>query len=409
MVTDFYHPLLGGVEQHVRTLSHELCALGHRVTVATLRTGDSDERERDGEVDIVRVRSSTQRLPKLFDQVRPWAPPVPDPSAARALRRLIDDIEPDVLHGHDWLAQSLLPLRRNSPPLVTSLHYYTRTCAKKDLLYRSAPCSGPAVVKCLGCARDHYGAVKGTVTATALRVGRRMADRACAHFIAVSTATAIGNGLTVDDGTADTPCAIIPNFLPTDELDDRDRAIAAPFLARLPDDDFFAYVGDFRATKGFDVLLEAYDRLNTERPLVVIGKRWPTTPVTMPHGVIVGEQWPNVAVRAMYARARAAIVPSVWAEPFGIVAIEAMEQGTPVIASAHGGLTDIVDDERTGLLVEPGSSEALAAAMRSIDTDDELAARLGAAARRAAQEYRADRVVPRIVDVYRQVTQASSR
>ena len=109
----------------------------------------------------------------------------------------------------------------------------------------------------------------------------------------------------------------------------------------------------------------------------MIGKRWPDSPDALPSGTHVFENWPNDAVRAAYRMARAVLVPSVWAEPFGIVAIEAMSAGVPVIASATGGLVDIVDDDRTGLLVAPGSVSELVAAMRAIDADDALADRLG--------------------------------
>src|SRR5262245_17787623 len=105
MVTDFYWPHVGGVEQHVRTLAHALAVRGHAITVATLRTDDLRARDVDGPVDVFRLRAATQRLSGLHSQPRPWAPPVPDPRAARELRRIVDDVRPDVIHGHDWLAR----------------------------------------------------------------------------------------------------------------------------------------------------------------------------------------------------------------------------------------------------------------------------------------------------------------
>ncbi len=397
MVTDFYEPLLGGVEQHVRTLAHQLCRRDHEVIVATLRVDGTAAHEWDGAVEVVRIRSTTQRVPRLFDQSRPWAPPVPDPGAALALRRLITRRRPDVVHGHDWLARSLLPMPAAGPPLVVSLHYYTRTCAKKTLLRGDRPCGGPSLRRCLGCAREHYGALKGVTTATATVVGRHLEQRSTARFIAVSSATAHGNGL----DAADPSCVVVPNF-----VDDRASTVGArstdvdTFLARLPDAEFFAYVGDFRSVKGFDVLLDAYERLGTERPLVAIGKRWPTSPERTPPGVWCFERWPNDAVRAALGRARALVVPSVWMEPFGIVAIEAMAAGTPVIASATGGLVDIVDHRRTGLLVEPGAADPLREAMAELDGDDRLCSVLGHAASEAAARYRTDAVVPQIEAIY---------
>ncbi|MEL6891290.1 MAG: glycosyltransferase family 4 protein [Actinomycetota bacterium] len=420
MVTDFYWPLLGGVEQHVRTLAHELVRTGHRVTVVTLRSDDSPERERDHGADVVRIRSGTQRIPALFDQSRPWAPPVADPVARRALRRVIDEVRPDVIHGHDWLARSV---PHGDVPVVSSQHYYTLSCARKDLLRDGEPCSGPSLRRCTPCASRHYGIVKGPVVAATAAVGRRHELAAVAHVIAVSTATARGNGLTVTglDAPDDTvPCSVIPNFLPptvgaddarggaTDGAVDREVDVE-PLLAKLPAEPFVAYVGDFRSVKGFDLLLEAYERAGIGRQLVAVGKRWPSSPTEVPDGVHLHENWPNVAVRRMFERAHVTVVPSLWAEPFGIVAIEAMAAGTPVVAAGHGGLVDIVDHGATGLLVEPGDADAFADALRRLEREPELVGRLGDAARSAAERYRAERVVPRIVEVYRHVLAADRR
>jgi glycosyltransferase involved in cell wall biosynthesis len=72
-----------------------------------------------------------------------------------------------------------------------------------------------------------------------------------------------------------------------------------------------------------------------------------------------------------------AVVPSTEPEPFGLVAIEAMASGKPVIAARHGGLLDIVDDGVTGLLVEPGSAEQLADAILRLVTDPLLRDSMG--------------------------------
>jgi glycosyltransferase involved in cell wall biosynthesis len=392
MATDFYWPHLGGVEQHVRALSHALCARGHTVTVATTRSDDLPEYERDGPVEIVRISTTTQSIPGLHHQRRPWAPPVPDPAAARRLRRLVNELEPDVIHGHDWFARSLLPLPNGAPPLVSTLHYYTLTCPKKDLLYfGERQCPGPALARCLRCAGRHYGAVTGTLATLGAFAGRRMELRATTAFVSVSNATAAGNRV---DGEPNH--SVVPNFLTPNTAPES----ADEWLAELPTQRFFLYVGDFRRAKGFDVLIDAYSRLGSARPLVVIGKRWPDSPAVASAGVSVYENWPNHAVRAAYARALAAIVPSVWAEPFGIVAIEAMTAGTPVIASAAGGLVDIVQDGHSGLLVTPGSVDDLVGAMRALDDDEALAARLGSAAALEAERYTSDAVVPLLEEIY---------
>ena len=88
MVTDFYEPFRGGVEHHVRTLSHALVERGHDVAVATLAAGDLPVGlDHDGPVRVHRFRGTVPRLPGLFlDDERPWAPPVPDPAVVVGLR-----------------------------------------------------------------------------------------------------------------------------------------------------------------------------------------------------------------------------------------------------------------------------------------------------------------------------------
>jgi glycosyltransferase involved in cell wall biosynthesis len=71
------------------------------------------------------------------------------------------------------------------------------------------------------------------------------------------------------------------------------------------------------------------------------------------------------------------IVPSRWAEPFGLVAAEAMMRGTAVIASSVGALAEFIRDGETGLLIAPGDYEALAGRMLCLMNDRELAEKMG--------------------------------
>jgi glycosyltransferase involved in cell wall biosynthesis len=392
MVADFYWPFLGGVEQHVRTVAHELTRRGHRVTVVTTLVGDAAEVENDGDVEVVRIRTAVQQLPKLFGQQRPWAPPVPDPVAAWAIRRIVAERHPDVIHGHDWLARSAMIIGGPGVPFVSTQHYYTLTCAKKNLLRDGRPCPGPEFRACWNCARQHYGNAKGAFTLAGTWVGAKVERRRASHQISVSAATAHGNAL--DPGAPGS--VVIPNCLPSRTVIDGTDVDLLDALPEAP----LMYVGDFRGVKGVDVLLAAYVESGIVRPLVLIGKRWPESPTTLPRGVSAFENWPNSVVRAAMARARAVVVPSVWAEPFGIVAIEAMEAGAPVVASATGGLAEIIEDGVSGLLVEPSSVADLAAALRRVDIDDALCASLVSGGAAAVVRYGAERVVDEIVGVY---------
>ena len=82
-----------------------------------------------------------------------------------------------------------------------------------------------------------------------------------------------------------------------------------------------------------------------------------------------------------------AVVPSTEPEPFGMVALEAMAAGKPVIAAAHGGLTDIVVDGMTGMLVTPNDPDALAGAIVSLAKDSQKRDRMGKAGLARLGEY----------------------
>jgi glycosyltransferase involved in cell wall biosynthesis len=81
------------------------------------------------------------------------------------------------------------------------------------------------------------------------------------------------------------------------------------------------------------------------------------------------------------------LVPSTEPEPFGLVAVEAMLAGKPVIGANHGGLTEIVVHEATGLLVKPGDVVSLGEAMTFFITHQEAAARMGETGKERAHLY----------------------
>ncbi len=95
---------------------------------------------------------------------------------------------------------------------------------------------------------------------------------------------------------------------------------------------------------------------------------------------------PHELLSTYYRAADVCIVPS-RSESFGLVALEAAACGTPVVASAVGGLTTLVEDGRTGYLVEPSTPDAFARAVAAVLADPLLAARLSTASVVRARGY----------------------
>jgi len=140
---------------------------------------------------------------------------------------------------------------------------------------------------------------------------------------------------------------------------------------------------------------------------VLIGKVWPDTPRDLLPGVTLLRDWPNGAVRDAMRRCLALVVPSVWGEPFGIVVVEALAAGRPVVASAIGGIPEIVHDRREGLLVAPGDAAALTAALHTIVDDGALREALADNALLRARTYTPAEVIPRFEAAYESVRRAA--
>jgi glycogen(starch) synthase len=168
--------------------------------------------------------------------------------------------------------------------------------------------------------------------------------------------------------------------------------IDVPETVGKPDDPpHILYAGRLSPEKGIDELVHAARGL----PLVVVGDgplrdRVPDALGFVPHDRLLG----------LIERASVVACPS-HREGYGVVCAEAMAHGRPVVASAVGGLRDLVVDGETGLLVPPGDVPALRAALERLLADDQLRLRLGAAARTRAQELLSrDQTVAQTVRAY---------
>lgn len=407
MLSQFYPPFIGGEAQHVRTLSVELVSRGHDVAVVALWHQDQAAFELDCGVRVYRVRSSSQRIPWLFsNRERRRAPPFPDPEVMLELRRIIRKERPEIVHAHNWLVHSFLPLKAwSGARLVVTLHNYNLVCAKTSLMYQDASCEGPGFTKCLECAAQFYGLAKGLPIVLNNWVMSRVERGLVDMFLPNSQAVAAGNGLS----GSRLPYQVIPHFIPGDV--GMLQGDAEPYLAQLPAEDYLLFVGALGHHKGVDVLLRAYAGLTNAPPLVLIGyptPQWSISSAACPVGVFVFKNWPRYAVMEAWRRSMIGLAPSVWAEPFGLVVIEAMTAGRPVIASRTGGIIDLVVDGETGLLVQPGDPFALQQAIERLLADPDLRSRMGQAARRKAGEFHVSALVPRFEHVYEELLQKES-
>jgi len=205
----------------------------------------------------------------------------------------------------------------------------------------------------------------------------------------------------------------VPNGIDTGRF----RPGTAPLQElRAPGRKTVLFVGRLEQRKGLPTLLDAYARLRRVRDdvrLVVVGEgamRWGYERYVESEGIpdvlfcghVEADRLPRC-----YASADVFCSPALRGESFGIVLLEAMSSGVPVIASGIDGFRQVVTHDRDGLLVAPGETEALAGALASLLDDAPRRRRLAEAGRRTAQRYDWSHVVDTVLDVYTEARERS--
>jgi glycosyltransferase involved in cell wall biosynthesis len=392
MLAQSFAPIVGGEERVVEDLSLALSKRGHEVSIATLEQPGGEPALELGDVPIHTLRSSSHRLPGVeTDAERRHAPPMPDAETVIGLRRLIREEKPQVVHAHNWIVHSYLPLsKRSQAALVHSNHDYGILCATKRLLRKGVPCTGPGPLKCVACAGSHYGALRGLIATAATMAVEPKLRRAVDLFLPISST--VQRLCRLDDDSSLVIPDLIAGLPPSPAAED-------PRLAQLPNQPYILYFGDVTEDKGAWHLASVYRSLDDPPPLVMVGRNYLEELRDVP-GLHALGPWPHdLAIEAL-RRSLFAVVPSLWPEPFGLVALEAAAAGKAVIASDIGGLMDIVVDGQTGLLVAPNNGPALRQAINRLVDEDAIRAGMGRAAAERAVLFGPDVVVPRFESAY---------
>jgi glycosyltransferase involved in cell wall biosynthesis len=285
-------------------------------------------------------------------------------SVKTAVAELVSRFQPDVLHLNDALLSSFLFLRGGATgnlPRVLTLHSPIRPAGNDGLQARLAA----------------------------------DADR----IITVSQAQ-------YDDSAATMPTlrgkmSIIPNALPWPELAPTDLSLTPPVVL---------CIGRMRSDKGFDLAIRMFARLRDRgvvAKLVVAGdgpERSALEALVRSLGLVGHVDFPGWVppdrVASMINTSTLVVMPSRWPEPFGLVALQAAQMGRPVVACRVGGLPEVVEHERTGLLVTADDEQAMADAVESLLSDLSSVKRMGERARQRASD-RFD--FSALVDAYEQV------
>ena len=355
LVTREYPPhIYGGAGVVVDQLSR---ALARRMGVEVRCFG-----HRDGRPDGIAVRGYTPWERVGGKDVR-FAPALETLSIGLAMAR--DSVDADVVHAHTWYADmgALWISQLYRIPLVVTLH--------------SMEPLRPWKADQLGSGYLVSSWIEKTAVEAAHRViavSNKMREDILTHFAAdPSRVVVIHNG--IDPGL----------FRRTSARDALDRlGVKTPYVL---------FVGRITDQKGIFHLLEAARRLPAGVQVVLCASA-PDTPeieerlrravAGMSNVRWINEMVPVDVVTQLYSHAAVFACPSVY-EPFGLINLEAMACETAVVASGVGGILEVVEDGRTGLLVPPARPDALADALNRVLADPGLARDMGAAGRRRVE------------------------
>ena len=325
------------------------------------------------------------------------------PADRHRIGRMLVQHRPDVVHVHNTfplISPSILGVcRRLGIPVVATLHNFRLACANGLLFRDGSPCEDcigrapwPSVVH--GCYRDSRLATIPIATSISVHRGLRTWSRGVSRFVTLS---AFARDRLIAAGLPGERMVVKPNSAPD------------PGERRTVAGDHFLYLGRLSEEKGIDLLAKGWsDDLGR---LVVVGDG-PARPAlersfSQHASVTMTGSLPHDECMRLLLRSRALVVPSRWYEGFPMVVVEAFARGVPIIAPAHGGFPEMVEDGRTGLLFRPGDVADLMRAVRAVE-DPRRSARMGRRARDVYEErYTEERNLDRLMGIYAGAIEAS--
>lgn len=364
----------GGMNVYVRELSRELSRMGVEVDVYT----------RSQNPGIPRVVALGERAEVIHVAAGPEAP-MPRECLVDHLDEFAEGVEEwrivrgdyDLIYAHYWLSGVVgLALReRWGVPVLQMFHTLGRL---KNSVARS-----PGEIEPLRRIEAEAGIVRAVDRIVAANVVER--EHLVRHYGAPAGRIAV------------IPCGVDTTlFRPGDALEARRRL-------GFDDRPVVLYVGRLQPIKGLDTLCDAVAALRAggvPAELLVVGGDADESPAgheaylrrridalkLTPHVRFVGAQ-PQDVLREYYVAADVTVLPSYY-ESFGMVALEAMACGSPVVGSRVGGLTTTVRDRVTGYLIPEGDVAALAHRLADLIADPDERERLGREGARWAAQHR---------------------
>jgi len=353
------------------------------------------------------IRSSAEIETMRWGKARAFFSGIYSRSSRLMMRRLLAKDRPDVVHIHNLfslISPSILPeCRRASVPVVMTVHNYRLVCPNGLHIVRGQVCE-----KCCG-GREWWCVLRNCEGSFPKSFGyalRNYVARKRRFFVDNVTTFAVLTEFQrqrlISEGFPAERIAVIPNMA------GKDGPLADEMLGNPGH--FVGYVGRISQEKGI-------------RTLLAVARKCPKIPFRAAGGHN-GKQQMHMQAPAnfqsmgyldpqstaeFYDSARIIVLCSVCFEGFPMAIVEAMIHGKPVICSRIGGLPEIVEDGKTGLLFEPGNAVELAKKIRYLWDRPQLCRKMGQVAReKALRENSATKHYERLMAVYRRATELAA-
>ena len=315
--------------------------------------------------------------------------------AKKNLSAIIMSEHPDIVHIHNvypLISPSVLvACRQLKIPVVTTLQNYRLICPTGTFFYGCEICERCQDGKeywCIlkNCRSNIFESIAYAFRNVIARKLRLFLDNVTLY---VPCSRFTKNKL-VDSGLPEERVVVIPNIFSSTESVVKDSC-----------GKYIVYSGRISPEKGIETLMVCARK--TGLPLRLAGdySQMPDIVKNKPQNAQFLGHLNHDQLSEFYQNARFSVVPSIWFEPFGIVIVEAMFHGLPVIASRIGGIPEIVEDGVTGFLFEPGNTIELEEKMKLLWNNPDLCRQMGKAGReKAIREYSEDIYYERLMSVY---------
>jgi glycosyltransferase involved in cell wall biosynthesis len=363
--------------------------------------------QRNG-VQVVPVVTRSPANPGEFQKVALAGAAIWSGRFKRSFGRLLARVRPDVVHVHNFFPvvspAVFYACRDQGIPVVQTLHNYRLLCPAATL-HRNGTACEECVVHGLWRSIWHgcYHGSRLESTGVALMLGAHRAagtwQRAIDRFIALNE---FGRRRFIAGGIPADRIVVKPNCVDPDPGPGDHRG------------GFALYVGRLSQEKGVETLLAAWRGMPGGIPLRIVGEGPMRGMVLQALRSLESVRYdgglPRRAVLALMRDARVLIFPSSWYEPFGLVLLEALACGLPVIASRIGGIPEIIEDHRTGRLFPPGDSAALREEVVRLWHQPDLLEGMARECREVFDsKYDAEQNARMLIEIYRQARSGSRR